>query len=248
MFRFIVATVALAVLAMLTGCQDDAEVPISQLGAYDDFSGNGVDSSKWSTDNTGGGSLRVSNGTARMSIATAGTDVQSSLLFPTGLVGRIGTVKARVTLTSYSEAAGIVRFRLYTRPYKDNALASAGLTSDIFAQLRIRNGQFEAMVSRCTDSVCASTPIFGPTSIGSASLGKAYDLSLSWNGKYMFRFAVDGLGSTAFDASVGGTFSRVGPSGGPRAKVEVIADTVPTGNASAKVDWVVCQRWDYGLC
>jgi hypothetical protein len=252
--------IALLLLGFVASCGNDAHVRFATLIHYDDFPGSAVDLSKWSVDLTGNGSTgtasaTVANGRATLDLTATSGDIQSSLVFPAGLVGSIGMIGTRTTLVSYGQGLppSNVRFRLYTRSYKDNKYASGpppDRFSDIFAQLRIRTGQFHAMVSRCTDSTCSTSEnIFGPTVLGVATLGQSYDLLLTWNGGSIFHFDVKGVGSATFDASEG-LYTRVGNSGVPRSKVEVIADTgtPTTGIATATVDYVDCGRWDADLC
>jgi hypothetical protein len=198
--------------------------------------------------------VTVANSQARLALAAASGNLQASLLFPTPLVEQIGSIEARVTPIINTETPpSIVRFRMFIRPYKDDKYVSAGgtdLTSDVFAQLRHRAGNFEALISRCVDSACASEVILPVTSLGPAPLLQAYDVKLSWNGGTLFSFSVAGISSTSFDASGGGPFAKIGASGQPRAKVEVIADSgAPTaGSSTADVDFVNCARWGGGSC
>jgi hypothetical protein len=253
--------VALLLLGVVASCGNDVQVRLLNLLHYDDFNGSTVDSAKWSVDLTGTpasgpASVTVANGQATLDFNATSGDLQSSLVFPLALTNSIGTITARATVLSMAENPGsIVRFRLYARQYKDNKYASGPApdrTSDVFPQLRIRGGQIQAMVQRCTVAACNSgteTP-FGPTVLGTAALNQAYVLTMRWDGGTKFQFDVEGVGSAMFDASEGGAYANIGPSGSPKAKVEVIADSgAPTiGAATATVDYVNCGRWDADLC
>jgi hypothetical protein len=247
----------------LAACGDQVQISLARAAHYDDFPGPGVDLTKWSVDTTGSpgngtSSVSVAGGVAVLDLTAASGDIQGSLVFPSALAPSIGRIEARVTLLTYAETPGsIVRFRLYTRPYKDDKYASGGppdTTSDIFAQLRIRAAPvqetFQAIVSRCIDSSCASEVIFGAANLGPAIFNQPYDVALAWDGVSGFYFNVGGVGSAYFDASEGGVYAPVGPSGLPRSKVEVIADSgAPTSGAtSANVDYAICARVGGGLC
>jgi hypothetical protein len=235
--------ILIVVCVMLAGCGGDAAVGLP-LFLYDHFPGTAVDASKWTVDTTGGGTVGVTGGLATLDINTAGGDMQSTLEFPPANVESVAGIRAVVTPIAYSEGGGSnVRFRLFMRAYKDSAIGGAtGLISDIFAQIRIRAGVFEAMVSRCDDSACASTVIFGPQALGPVTLGQTYDLKLEWDGDTFFTFHVSSLGTASFDASVGG-YANIGPPGAAKKLVEVNATSgAPTvGTMRTQVDWVGCR-------
>ncbi len=249
--RATVPILVLLVLVWLPGCGED-EATVRSPFVYDHFIGNSIDPSKWLVDTTGGGTITVGGSIARLAVNTPGGDMQATLEFPDALAAYIGTVSAHFNTYNYFQGAGSnVRFRLTTRAYQDDGLAGPGLTSVIFPQLRTRAGQFQAMVSRCTDGTCGtSTVIIGPTVMGTVTYGRDYDMAMTWDGDQGFSFRVDGVGSLSMDASFGGTFTRIGPPSAPRTLVEVQASSgAPTiGSITTDLDWVDCIRIDGRAC
>lgn len=248
---------SMLVVLLFSGCGEggnEDSVSIRLPFFYDDFSLPSINTSKWTLDTSGGGEISVGNGVANLSVNTAGINMQSTLLFPPALASKIGTVGVRVNPTNYFEdgpSSSNVRFRITTRAYKDNLLGGGGAFSDIFPQLRLRNFQFQAIVSRCTHITCGTSTIFvGPVVLGTVNLNRYYDLSLSYDGGTSFSFVVDGVGSTVLDASVGGTFTKIAPPGAPRALVEVKASSgSPTiGNMTTLLDHVICVRLTNAPC
>ena len=247
----------MVIVFLLIGCGEEEEsVRLHLPYFYDDFSLPFIDSSKWTVDTSGGGTISLANGVATLLVNTPGGDMQSTLEFPTALVTKIRSVGVRVNPTRYFQdvpSGSNVRFRITARHYKDDQRPSGGAESDIFSQLRIRNGQFQALVSRCDSATCNASSILPGASItlGPVSLNRYYDMNLSYDGGTTFSFVVDGVGSTVIDASNVGAFIKIGPPGAPRALVEVQADSgapLAIGSMTALLDHVTCIRLSYAPC
>lgn len=218
----------LMVLALLAASCGGDEIDrlaanLNTSGHYDDFSGSAVDLTKWAVSTGGGGVISLGGGAATLQVNTFGGAQNSMLSFPSTLATSIGSMTVAVTPTAYSEdPLSNVRFRMFLRSYKDNKYTGTGLTSDVVAQIRMRGGFWQAMVSRCTDAACASEIIHGPVNLGAANLNQTYIANMTWDGNTSYTFNLAGLGSSSFNADGAGILSNIGASSTPSVKLESI--------------------------
>ena len=240
------------IILLLAGCGGDVKTKKRsgvQFPTYDDFPGTTVDGAKWTPDTTGGGNITVGGGMATLSVNATSTPMQSTLLFPTLLAPDIQAVQIRMIPVSFNggTTGSNIRFRYTMRAYQDDVLTGGtNLLSVVFSQLRINNGNFEALVSRCTSDTCGSSSvILGPVILGAVTLNEVYDLTSGWDGNTGFSFLVSGLGTTTLDGSFGGTVTNLGPPVTPRALIEVSASGgTPTteGEMTVDLDQVNCLK------
>lgn len=209
---------ASALLLALAGafCNASAAVP-----GYDDFSGGGIDRSKWSETESwryvdSKGRLNLGRGVLGNSSSNSGVTVDN---FNLSMLSAEPTksLKATITVTEVSvdelcpanPSPSYVRARLIGAYF--NTRAGGPLpndrTGDVLAQIRIGRAsnastpaevlQVQGLVTLCTTADCGSSQVLGSiVELGSVNLGTAVKAQIDWDKKNnRFQFTRDGTTS-----------------------------------------------------